>query len=507
MASDPLDIKPLSSSAPGVDEAIANLADNVRNMRHDLRTPLSQIIGYSEMLEEQAEDLGPDDFIPDLQKIIGAAYKMLESIDRIFDFDSVKAMRTNAAPQYRGAEESADVEENEKKRPSRVTVETSVGGKILVVDDNENNREVLARRLERAGYESDLAEDGVRALEKIEACSYDLIVLDVMMPGLNGWEVLEKLREKHSIGELPVIMATAIDDSKEMTKSFDFGANDYITKPLDMPVALGRIRTQLSLKNALTVARKLTLQLELRNAFIRNTFGRYCSDAVVEKLLATPEGLNLGGERRKVTVMMTDIRGFTKICESLAAEKVIALLNTYLGVMSEIVNHFEGNINEIMGDGMVIMFGAPNYRENDLEIAVACALEMQKAMKQVNESNSLLGLPEIEMGIGINTGEVIAGNIGSSSRVKYTVVGATINLAARVESFTVGGQLLISESSFNEAPDLLDVRKIVEIVPKGKKEPIKIYEVLGLGGKYACRLDEGEEEFNRLVSPTPISAL
>ena len=239
-------------------------------------------------------------------------------------------------------------------------------------------------------------------------------------------------------------------------------------------------------------------------AEMRRTFGRYLSDEVVASLLETPSGLTLGGERRKVTILISDLRGFSAISESLPPEQVVTILNLYLGMMSDTVNHYNGTINEFIGDGIFVMFGAPIYREDDSERAVACAIAMQAAMTEVNRQNQQLGLPAIEMGIGINTGEVVVGNIGSQRRAKYTVIGNHVNLAARIESYTVGGQILISEGTFHDAGDSVQVDGHIQVEPKGIKEPIALYNVSGIRGRHNLFLPDEKEEFVTLTTELPV---
>jgi predicted ATPase/class 3 adenylate cyclase len=251
--------------------------------------------------------------------------------------------------------------------------------------------------------------------------------------------------------------------------------------------------------------RERTEQLELRNRFIRNVFGRYLSDEIVAGLLETKEGLKLGGEKRTVTILMTDLRGFTSLSEKLPPESVVTIINTYLGVMTEIILKYQGTIDEVLGDAILVIFGAPLWRPDDAERAVACALEMQRAMVVVNERNREAGLPEIAMGIGINTGEVVVGNIGSEKRAKYGVVGRNVNLAARVESYTIGGQILIAESTRNSirAPLRIDSEMVVE--PKGIGIPITIYEVGGIGERSTLELPRKQASLCPLQQPVAIS--
>ncbi|HJS75578.1 MAG TPA: adenylate/guanylate cyclase domain-containing protein, partial [Vicinamibacteria bacterium] len=377
--------------------------------------------------------------------------------------------------------------------------------RILVVDDVELNRSMLSRRLERKGFQVDMAEGGQEAIEKIQTSAYDLVLLDIMMPEVSGYDVLNEVRKTRSALELPIIMATAKDQGEDIVSAFKLGANDYIVKPIDFPVALARIETQLSRKRAMEEARRLTAELERHNQFIRKTFGRYLSKEVVESLLASPEGLRLGGEKRNITIMMSDLRGFTAVSEKLDPEQVVAMLNNYLGKMAEIVTGSDGTIDEFIGDAILALFGAPIHRENDAERAVICALQMQLAMREVNEENRRNGFPELEMGIALNTGECVVGNIGSQKRAKYGVVGSHVNLTGRIESYTVGGQILISKATADAVGSDLKLGDELQLGAKGFREPVTVYELLGIGGTHQILLPERSEELRRLVREIPIT--
>jgi len=197
----------------------------------------------------------------------------------------------------------------------------------------------------------------------------------------------------------------------------------------------------------------LAEQVELRNKFIRETFGRYLTDEVVSTVLESPTGLQIGGEKRKVTMLMSDLRGFTSMSERLPPARVVAMLNRYLTAMVEVIKKYQGTIDEFIGDAIFVLFGAPTWDEDDAQRAVACAVAMQLAMDGINEQNKREDLPELEMGIGIHTGQVVLGNIGSSERMKYGVVGSHVNLTSRIQSYTVGGQILISETTPNLRDD------------------------------------------------------
>jgi len=226
--------------------------------------------------------------------------------------------------------------------------------------------------------------------------------------------------------------------------------------------------------------------------FIRDTFGRYLSNEVVEELLDSPEGLKMSGEIREVTFLVSDLRGFTALAERLSPHQVIEVINRYFEHMVEVIARYRGVVNEFMGDGILVFFGAPLQTPDDPERAVACAIEMQKAMDRVNAEQHRRSLPELSMGIGVNTGEVVVGNIGSERRAAYGAVGSPINFAYRIESYTIGGQILISPSTHHKVKSIVDARATREVSFKGVKEPVILYDVAGLGGKYQIFVPENK---------------
>jgi len=461
------------------------MSDPYAKIRHDLRTPVNQVIGYSELLQEIAEEEGNPHYVSDLKKIRAAADRMLELINEFF-----------------GGKQAALAEEPSAQAAPPLGVPSASPaaspdqehGRLLVVDDNEMNRDMLSRRLAAKGHAVLVAEDGDRALQMIAEDRPDLVLLDVMMPGISGLEVLQRLRKKYSVSDMPVIMATAMDASKDIVEALRLGANDYVTKPLDFPVVLARVQGQLALKRAKDEIQKLAHDLELHNRFIRHTFGRYLSKEVVSSLLESPEGLKLGGESRRVTILMSDLRGFTSVSERLGPEQVVRLLNTYLGAMATIILKHQGTIDEFIGDAVLAIFGAPISRDDDARRAVACALDMQLAMEAVNRQNQDEGLPTVEMGIAVHTGPVVVGNIGSQERTKYGVVGPTVNLTGRIESYTVGGQVLISEETRKQVEAVVSVAGRQEVQAKGSKEPIVVWDLRGIQAGYDLHLGDHRED-------------
>ena len=236
-----------------------------------------------------------------------------------------------------------------------------------------------------------------------------------------------------------------------------------------------------------------------RNAnAIRQIFGRYLTDEVVANLLETPEGLNLGGERRKVTLLFSDLRGFSSLFEEVEPEQGVKAISLYLDIMTSIITKYKGTINEFIGDGIFVMFGAPIQREDDTQRAVTCAIAMQLAMAEVNTTLDAMHLPALKMGIGLHTGEVLAGNIGSQQRAKYTVMGSAVNLASRIESYTVGGQVLVSEAILDEVKSSVRIDAQMRVKPKGFKDAIVMFDI---GGINDLALAEDKETLVELGNP------
>ena len=266
-------------------------------------------------------------------------------------------------------------------------------------------------------------------------------------------------------------------------------------------------RLERALKDKKTLSRLLSRtseDLEKSSELIKKMFGRYLSTEVMNSLLEDPSALELGGEKRKVTIMMTDLRGFTALSERLMPEQVVQMLNSYFEVMVEVILQSNGTINEIIGDALLVIFGAPQEMPDRAQRAIACAIEMQNAMAKVNEKNRVQGLPELEMGIGLNETEVIVGNIGSSKRSKYAVVGSGVNMTSRIESYTVGGQILISESVRQKAGEVLRIDDKKEVMPKGAEVPLTIYEVGGIAGPYNLAIKREEPAKVTLASQIPV---
>jgi class 3 adenylate cyclase len=219
--------------------------------------------------------------------------------------------------------------------------------------------------------------------------------------------------------------------------------------------------------------------------FIRSAFGRYVSPEVAQAILESPEGLQFGGTKRIVTVLMSDLRGYTRFAEQGEPEQVMEILNGYLARMADVVIAHGGTINEFIGDAIFAVYGAPVAHQDHAERAAATALAMQAALEEINTEHARRGLPRFEMGIGLHTGEAVVGNIGSEQRAKYAIVGSAVNVASRVESATVGGQVLLTARTLAELGPLAEVGPPISLQVKGLSEPLTLHELQALGGRFA----------------------
>ncbi len=255
---------------------------------------------------------------------------------------------------------------------------------------------------------------------------------------------------------------------------------------------------------AMEKIRELNSQLELRNRVLQETFGRYLSDDIVREILDSPQGWKLGGQKQRLTVLMSDLRGFTSISERMQPQDLISMLNHYFGEMYEEIERFHGTVIEFIGDGLFVIFGAPVRNDMHASDAVAAAVAMQRRMEDVNRWNADRGYEKLSMGIGINTGDVILGNIGSERRTKYGVLGAAVNLTGRIESFTTGGQILISPGTREAVRSELRIRQTLKTSPKGVREELLLYDVTGIGSPYELQMAVREDAPVSLPGSVPV---
>ena len=423
-----------------------------RNNTHDLMNALAAIRGYAEMLRE---DIGPqqpalDDTLSQLLEAVHAAH---------------------AAHTGNGGETA-------QTQPPQQRIQSEPGF-ILAVDDLQENRELVARNLSRMGHFVVTASSGEEALQALEQSDVDVVLLDLLMPGMDGREVLRRIKEHPEWRATPVIIISGSQDMDGIIECIEAGADDYLFKPFNPVLLQARIKAGIERKRWHDREQQYRQQLERNEKFIRATFGRYLSDEIVTDILERPEGLELGGDLREVTILMSDIRGFTTLSERLAPAQVVTMLNRYLGAMTDIIMAHQGTIDEFIGDAILAVFGAPKHGDDDADRALNCALAMQAAMNGINALNEAEGLPALKTGIALNTGDVIAGNIGSERRSKYGFVGHPMNVTSRIEDLTAGGEILISDSTLRSLQGDFQVGDCQEVKVKGIDESIVVHQIQG----------------------------
>jgi class 3 adenylate cyclase len=336
-------------------------------------------------------------------------------------------------------------------------------GRLLVVDDNKVNRLLLGRGLEQQGHSVAFAENGLQALEMVHSQAFDIILLDIQMPEMDGYQVLEQITDDLNLRDIPVIMTTAMEELDSVVKCIELGAEDYLTKPVNPVLLKARVNASLEKKRLRDQQREL----------IR----KFATAEVAEDLQES--GFSLGGKFVDATAMFSDIRGFTTIAESQTPAEVIELLNTYYTLMFEAISGHSGVVNQIVGDGLMAIFGAPLPLENKEEQAVRAAMEMIEMIDLFNLDQAAQGKIPIKIGIGIATGAVIAGYTGTLRRATYTCVGDTVNLAARLEAHTkvVGQPILIDETTRLGLSSAIHATEQGEVTLKGKTQAVKIFTI------------------------------
>jgi len=362
--------------------------------------------------------------------------------------------------------------------------------KILIVDDVPKNIQVLGSLLFHENLDVTFASNGHDAITLAKMNPIDLILLDVMMPGMDGFETCKKLKENPATSQIPVIFMTALNELQDKISGFQAGAVDFITKPFESEEVLARVKSQLKIRALQSELEEKIAELEKKNRFITSVFGTYLSDEIVENILEDPAKIKPGGEVRTVSILMADLRGFSSSAETLSPTRTLQLLNLFIGRMTGIILSFEGTIDEVLGDALLVIFGAPLEKPDHADRAIACALAMQNEVIHLNRELRALDLPEVQMGVGINSGEVIVGNIGSSKRLKYGVVGRNVNLTARIESFTVGFQTLVSEQTVNLVKGEITVRDVYKVNPKGVRQPVHLFDIIQISGNYNVILEQ-----------------
>ncbi len=433
----------------------AQRSANEGQIYHELRTPVNQIIGYSELLQEQAQEQRRDRIGSDLQKIHQAARTWLAQAEHhLLPSNSPEGAKSRAVP----------------PRPAQRAIEHSTGisapaaepGKLLVVDDDASNRDLLARRLQSQGHQVVTAETGRQALKLLRQEKFDLVLLDVLMPLIPGSEVLAEMKGDPELRHIPVIMISALDDTAEVVRCIQIGAEDYVGKPFDSTFLRARVGAALEKKRLRDREHTYLQELEIEQKRSEDLLLNILPKPIADRLKAGQE--IIADFFPEATVMFADLVGFTSYSLQVSASELVDVLNEIFSVFDGLAAQLGLEKIKTIGDAYMVVGGVPLPRPDHAETIATLALQMQQALEAFNQRYHTT----IQIRIGVNTGPVIAGVIGRK-KFSYDLWGDTVNTASRMESHSTPGKIQVSASTFAR------IRDKFRLIPRGK------IEIKGLG--------------------------
>ena len=413
-------------------DGISDQSEFRRMLRHALRTPLNAIKGYGEMLREDVADASAEAFAADLDKLLGEATLLLDRIDGLVTysgadasaFDEVARSSTSIAAPAMMVESLlkavCPVPANEGElaavRPSR----------ILVVDDNASNRDLLSRRLQRHRHTILQAEDGATALALVEKEALDLILLDLMMPGINGYDVLKLLKRDPRFRDIPVIMISALSELNSIVRCIEAGADDYLAKPFDPTLLRARVGSSLEKKHMRDREREMMKALRIEKERSEQLLLNILPQAIVTRL--NRDETLIADHLSDVTILFADLIGFTALSSKLSAREVVGLLNGLFSEFDRLALSFGVEKIKTVGDAYMLAGGVPEPRTDNAHAVADTALAMLETVKRTNYD---LPIP-LQMRFGMHSGDVVAGIIGTHKFV-YDIWGDAVNIASRME--------------------------------------------------------------------------
>lgn len=340
---------------------------------------------------------------------------------------------------------------------------SETSARLLLVDDNRVNRLLLARQLGQLGHRVEVAENGEQALQMLDSHNFDLLVLDIEMPQMDGFEVLRRMKADLVLRDVPVVVTSALEGLDNVVRCIELGAEDYLSKPVNTVLLKARIGASLEKKRLRDTQREVV--------------ARFVTREVVQDLATS--GFALGGREVHGSVLFCDIRGFTSVVETQPPAVVIELLNTYYMLMFDAIAAHGGVVNQIIGDGLMVIFGVPQPIEAPARSAVEAGLEMLAMLEQFNSEQRAAGRLTIQIGIGIASGPMVAGYTGTEARGIYTCLGDTVNLASRLESHTkeAARPLLVDGQTRAALDDAFAAEPLGATLFKGKKIPVDVFAI------------------------------
>jgi len=365
--------------------------------------------------------------------------------------------------------------------PASEIIATPHKGKILIADDDPINLQVLSDLLEMNHYQVVCAKDGVEASKLGLTEKFDLAILDIMMPGMSGYEVTKSLRDKFNAIELPILLLSARNQPGDVTAGFEAGANDYVTKPIEREVLLSRIHTMRLLGGLVEAKRQKEHAKTLQQACER--LGKYFPKQMVNQIITNDEENQLLAERKQITILFADLAGFTSVSDRFEPEAITDILNSFLGKMGELIEQHDGILNEILGDGLVVLFGALDNMDKRQQArnSANLALKMQQAMAELSAQWLEAGFDHnVKLRIGVHQDFATVGNFGSKDIVAFRAVGSGVNFAARLEGFSAAGEITVSYPIFAQCREDFEFSKLEEVQFKGFNHKHRVCKLLSL---------------------------
>jgi adenylate cyclase len=436
-------------------------------LRHDLRTPLNAVKGYSELIIEETRDTGREELLADIAKVLAAAEQLLSQIDKLVGLTDASELSSSQTSPFVGMPSPDQVGQIMRSIQPIIPKQRNqlLSSRILVVDDTEANRELLSRRLGRNGHVVQTANGGKSALEAVTKSEFDLILLDLMMPDMNGLEVLTRLKDDLAVRHIPVIMISALDEIDSIVSCIEAGAEDYIPKPFD-PVLLGaRIEASLERKRLRDRERAFTNELKVEKGKTEALLLNILPESIVRRIRQGE--IEIADRFPEATILFSDLVGFTNLASRYSPGQIVDILNRLFSAFDALAKRLKLEKIKTIGDAYMVAGGLPEQNPGHAIAVADMALGMIDA---VRETGKRFG-ENLEARIGIHSGEVVAGLIGQHRSI-YDVWGDTVNTASRLESSGLPNRIQISETTYQRVKDTFccELRGQVEVKGKGMME-------------------------------------
>ncbi|MDF2376936.1 MAG: response regulator [Verrucomicrobiales bacterium] len=415
----------------------------MRHSRHEVRNRLNHLFGVIQLVQ----------MMPPSPAFAEKCVEIVGSLETCLSF---------VAGTSKAAKEAASKAEQEPHVLPPPCEPGETRGRLLIADDDEENRLILDRLLSPCGFEIVFAVNGREAIKEMEAHDFDAVLLDIEMPEMNGFEVLESLRASGHLRHTPVIVVTGLQEETDAVRCIEIGAEDFLSRPIRPALLMARLNASLEKK-------------KLRE----KVFEQHFTPELARELARNPDPMKMQARQAEVSVLFCDIRGFSTISERLGPSQTIDWLSGVMGEFSTIVIELGGVLVDYTGDELMALWGAPNRQPNHAELACRAALDIMASLPKLNAQWEELVGAETSVGIGVNTGEALVGNVGTHRKFKYGPLGTAVNLASRVQGATkyLKTSLLITGETASQLPDSFGKRRLCQVVVKNIRKPVNLVEL------------------------------